>query len=68
MIVRIKYENPSQHGEYVIEELDDTIVNVPEYCTNLHKNHLCIPNQCDGVHCKIWVEINGVFMLAGIMD
>ena len=32
MITRIKYENPSQHGEYIIEELEDTQVNVPEYC------------------------------------
>ena len=68
MIVRIKYENPSQHGEYIIEELDDAQVNVPEYCSNLHKSHLCNPTECDGEHCKIWVEVDGEFFLAGVED
>lgn len=68
MITRIKYENPNQHGEYIIEDLDDTQINVPEYCSNLHKNHLCDTNDCNGEHCKIWVELDGEFVLAGIDD
>ena len=68
MITRIKYENPNQHGEYIIEDLDDTQINVPEYCSNLHKNYLCDTNDCNGEHCKIWVELDGEFVLAGIND
>ena len=67
MIVRIKYENPNQHGEYIIEELDDTLVNVPQYCINLHKTHLCEEGECTGLHCKIWMEMNGEFILTGVV-
>jgi hypothetical protein len=68
MIIKIKYEDPNQHGEFLIEEIDDTLTNVPEYCINLHKTKLCNTRECDGEHCKIWMEINGEFMLIGVMD
>jgi hypothetical protein len=68
MITRIKYEDPANHGSYIIEELDDSVVDVPEYCSNLHRNHLCNTTECDGEHCKIWVEVDGEFFLAGVAD
>lgn len=68
MMVKIKYENPNQHGEYIIEELDESKVNIPDYCSNLHKQHLCNTSDCDGEHCKIWIEQDGEFILAGVMD
>jgi len=67
MNIRIKYENPKQHGEFIIEELDDSVVNVPQYCIDLHKTQLCEDGECTGMHCKIWVEINGEFLLSGVV-
>jgi hypothetical protein len=69
MIVRIRYKNPQNLGEFVIEELNDSVVNVPQYCTNLHKTVLCIDEEsCNGENCKIWVEMNGNFVLAGVQE
>jgi len=69
MIVRIRYKNPQNLSEFVIEELDDTVINVPQYCTNLHKTVLCIDEEsCNGENCKIWVEMNGNFVLAGVQE
>jgi len=68
MITKIKYENPSVVGDFIVEELEDTQINVPEYCINLHKNVLCNSHDCNGEHCKIWVEINGEYILAGVID
>jgi len=69
MIVKIKYQNPDNVSEYIIEELDDAQINVPEYCENLHKTKLCGgTNVCDGENCKIWIEVNGEFVLAGVID
>ena len=68
MIVKIKYEDPNQEGEYIIEELEDTQINIPEYCANLHKNHLCNTSDCNGEHCKIWMEQDGEFILTGVED
>lgn len=68
MIVRIKYQNPQNLTEFIIEELDDAIINIPLYCTNLHKTVLCDTGSCNGENCKIWVEVNGEFILAGVEE
>jgi hypothetical protein len=68
MIIKIKYEDPNQHGKFLIEEIDDILINVPEYCMNLHKTKLCNISECTGEHCKIWIEIGGEFILSGVMD
>lgn len=68
MIIKIKYKNPSNLNEFIIEELDDSIINVPQYCENLHKQKLCDTNECNGQNCEIWIEINGEFILSGIND
>lgn len=67
MIIRIKYKNPNNLEEYIIESLDDSIVNVPKYCENLHSNVLCGNGHvCNGENCKIWIETKGEFVLAGV--
>jgi hypothetical protein len=68
MIIRIKYQDPSNPKTFITESLDSSQINVPEYCTNLHKTVLCDIEECDGENCKIWVEVNGEFVLAGIPD
>jgi hypothetical protein len=68
MIIKIKYKNPDNLDEFIIEELDDSIINVPQYCENLHKEKLCGENECDGENCKIWMEFNGEFILTGVYD
>ncbi len=68
MIVRIKYQDPSNLETFITESLDISQVNVPEYCINLHKTILCDTEECDWENCKIWVEVNGEFVLAGIPD
>jgi len=69
MIVKIKYKNPDNLNEYIIEELDDELINVPTYCENLHKQKLCKDISCDWENCKIWIAINNnEFVLAGIYD
>ena len=67
--MRIKYQNPQNLNDFIIEELDTEVVNIPQYCTNLHKIILCDNEEsCNGENCKIWVEINGEFVLAGVED
>lgn len=69
MIIKIKYQDPNNLNEFIIEELDDNIINVPEYCGNLHKTKLCDDKEkCNGENCKIWIETNGEFILAGVQD
>lgn len=69
MIIRIRYQDPQNLGEFIIEELDDSVVNVPQYCTNLHKTVLCADEEsCNGENCKIWIEMNGNFVLAGVEE
>lgn len=69
MIVKIKYKNPENSNEYIIEELDDRLINIPNYCENLHKTKLCgDTNVCNGENCKIWFEVNGIFIIAGVKD
>ena len=68
MITKIKYKNPENLNEFIIEELDDEVINVPSYCETLHKTKLCKDTECDGENCKIWIEINGEFVLAGVFD
>ncbi len=68
MIIRIKYENPQNLGEFIIESLDSSQVSVPQYCESLHKTKLCTGSSCTGEHCKIWVEIDDEFILAGVID
>lgn len=67
MIVRIKYQDPNNSETFITESLDDSQINVPEYCINLHSNILCGEGrECNGHNCKIWVEVNGEFILAGV--
>lgn len=69
MIVKIKYQNPDNLSEFIVEELDDALINVPEYCNTLHKTKLCNDTEkCNGENCKIWIEANGEFVLAGVED
>lgn len=68
MIIQIKYKNPNNSEEFIIEEMDDTIINIPTYCENLHKEKLCKNIICDGENCKIWIGINNNFVLAGVID
>jgi len=67
MIVRIKYIQPDTKEE-VIEEIDDSIIDLSQHCKDIHHNILCDPNNCDGESCKIWIESHGEFVLAGIED
>ena len=66
--IRIKYKDPNDSSNYIIEELDDALVYLPNYTANLHKTKLCNTSDCDGHNCKIWIEQNGEFVLAGIED
>ena len=69
MIVKIRYKNPQNLSEFVIEELDDSVINVPQYCTNLYKTVLCRDEEsCNEENCKIWVEVNGDFVLSGVHE
>jgi hypothetical protein len=69
MIIKIRYQNPQNLSEFIIEELDDSQINVVDYCINLHKTVLCSDSQsCDGENCKIWIELNGEFILTGVID
>lgn len=61
--------NPQDTNDFIIEEMDDDEINVVEYCINLHKTVLCNDSEsCNGENCKIWIEVNGEFVLAGVID
>jgi len=62
----IKYIDPVSKLE-IIEDIDDTKINLIEYTSDLHKNFLC-KNECNGENCKIWINVNGEYLLAGIED
>lgn len=67
MIIRIKYKNPDNLSEDIIESINTTTVNFSKYCEDLHSNILCGNGQvCNGENCKIWIEVDGKFVLAGI--
>lgn len=68
MIVKIKYKNPDNLDEFIVEELNDEVVNIPNYCESLHKNKLCKDIECDGSNCIIWMEVNGEFIISGVFD
>lgn len=65
-MIRIKYIDPISKIE-ILETIDDTTIDLIEYTANLHKNYLC-KDECNGENCKIWVEVNGEFVLAGVTD
>lgn len=54
MIIRIKY---NKNGNDVIESLDDSVIDIPQYCRNLISENICD---------QIFVETNGEFVLAGV--
>lgn len=68
MIIKIKYKNPLNYDEYIIEEVDDSLINIPTYCENLHKEKLCKDISCNGENCKIWIGVGEDFVLAGVYD
>lgn len=70
MIVRIKYKDLANPGNYIIEELDDQVVNIPEYTRNVHINKLCggDKSSCVEEDCIIWLEQDGFFMVVGVED
>jgi len=65
-MIKIKYVDPISKND-VIEELDDSIVDVGKYSINLHKTYLC-KDECYGENCKIWQEVNDRFILVGVQD
>lgn len=69
MIVKIKYQDPQNLQNFIVVEVDDEQVNIPQYCENLHKTVLCNNSaNCNGENCKIWIESHGQFVLAGVPD
>jgi hypothetical protein len=62
----IKFIDPISKNE-IIEDLDDTTIDIAEYTANIHKTLLC-KDICNGENCKIWIKINEEFILAGIQD
>ena len=67
MIIRIKYKNPDNLSEDIIESINTTTVNFPKYCEDLHSNILCGNGRaCNGENCKIWIEVDEKFVLAGV--
>lgn len=66
MIISIKYIDPNTNNE-IIEELDDSAINIPNYVKNLHKNYLC-KDYCDGQNCRIWMYLNNNWALMGVED
>ena len=66
MIIKYKYLDPVTHQE-VISEVDESQVgNISEYLNNFHETVLCDTEDCNGEDCKIWIEVNGEWFLAGI--
>lgn len=61
--MKIKYIN-IETLEEVIEVLNEDIVEVKAYCKELHENQLA--KTADPDLLKIWIEIDDVFILAGI--
>lgn len=61
--MKIKYIN-IETLEEVIEILNEDTVDVKTYCKQLHENQLS--KTADPDLLKIWIEINDVFILAGI--
>lgn len=66
-MIRIKYKNPENINTYITETIDEEQVNLAEHCEHVHKNLLC-KDICTGENCKIWIEINDEFILAGVTD
>jgi hypothetical protein len=66
-MITIRYIDPYTK-ESIEETLDDSVVNVPEYTINLHKNYLC-KDYCNGENCKIWLKTPaGEYILMGVAD
>lgn len=66
-MIRIKYQNPENTNKFVTQTLDDTVLDIAAYCENIHKNLLC-KDVCTGDNCRIWIEVNGEFILVGVSD
>lgn len=68
-MIKIKYQNPENPETFLYSQIDDTSVNVDEYLKNLHRTQLCDDkNSCSGENCKIWMDIEGEYVLVGIDD
>ncbi len=65
-MITIKYVDPITNVD-VEQELDDSVINVPEYISDLHKNYLC-KNICTGENCKVWLKTGSEYILMGVMD
>lgn len=66
-MIKIKYQDPKNLEQFIVEELDENI-EIDKYCENLHKEKLCNTADCNGENCKIWMEVNGEFVLIGVFD
>lgn len=66
--MKFKYQNPENPEELLYKEISDD-EDCNEYLINLHKTKLCDDqNNCNGENCKIWIEVDGEYVLAGIQD
>lgn len=68
-MVKIRYQDPNNSSNFIYEELDPKKIDCDAYIRDLHYNKLCdSTNNCSGEDCKIWIEIEGAYILAGIVD
>lgn len=66
MIVTYKYIDPTTNNE-VINTVDESQVgDITTYLNNLHETVLCDTDECNGEDCKIWIQVDGEWFLAGI--
>jgi hypothetical protein len=62
--MKIKYKNPDNLDEFIVEDVDISDINLQEYCIDLQKSIELKNKNYDDT--KIWIEVNEEFVLAGI--
>ncbi len=61
--MKIKYKNPDNLGEFIIEDLDVSNIDLLNYCQELKKT-LELKNTKENT--EIWIELNSEFILIGV--